>query len=353
MRLPVYDERKGAFAQLRDRRVLIYWPHGLGDFVHLGHVVPLLEPSNEYFITRYGDDFVHLYDSAEGTAPLYSGTTPIGDGDARGARHLGIDFRRIRNREEDVTIADPLRSRVVECGIDAILYTDYPECEGRTRFPFHTKARALARDLVLPERLTQFELSRPLGNALRFDVPANARARIEQRVRTIAGPGERLYVISPGGHTNVEKTWPQADVDAFVALLGRRHASARAFVISERSVAERFGDLGLPFAHVLVTLLRAAHAFVGVPSGPLHAAIVLGASPVVGIWLSRYPDWYDEPRPSVTHVVGPMPYKKRYDQRIGSTSLPPTLHHTIVPFRERTPTPDDVLLALEDVGRKK
>jgi ADP-heptose:LPS heptosyltransferase len=278
---------------------------------------------------------------------------PIGDGSAQGARHLGIDFRRIRNREQDVTIAEPLRSRVIEHGIDAILYTDYPECEGRTRFPFHSKARALARDVVLPERLAQFDLSRPLASALRFDVPANARARIEERIRTIAGTRERLCVISPGGHTNVEKTWPQADVDAFVALLERRDASARAFVVNERNVAERFGDLSLPFAHVLVTLLRAAHAFVGVPSGPLHAAIVLGASPVVGIWLSRYPDWYDEPRPNVAHVVGPIPYKKRYDQRIGSTSLPPTLRHNIISFRERTPTPDDVLLALENVGRKE
>lgn len=348
MRLPVYDERNGAFARLRERRVLIYWPHGLGDFVHFGHVVPMLEPSNEYFITRYGDDFVHLYDGAEGIAPLYSGAMPIGDGGALGARHLGIDFRRIRNREEDVTIAEPLRSRVVEHGIDAILYTDYPECEGRTRFPFHTKARALARELVLPERLAQFDLSHPLGNALRFDVPPDARARIEERIRTLAGPGERLYVISPGGHTNVEKTWPQADVNTFVALLEQRDASARAFVVNERNVAERFGDLQLPFAYVLVTLLRAAHAFVGVPSGPLHAAIALGASPVVGIWLSRYPDWYDEPHPNVTHLVGPIPYKKRYDRRIGSTSLPPTLHHDIVAFRDRAPTPNDVLGALRE-----
>lgn len=343
MRLPVYDERKGAFARLRGRRVLLYWPHGLGDFVHLGHVVPLLESSNEYFITRYGDDFVHLYDGAEGIRPLYSGVRPIDDGSARGARHIGIDFRRIRNREEDVTIDEPLRSRVVEAGIDAVLYTDYPESEGRTRFPFHTKARALARDLVLPERLAQFDLGLPLRNALRFEVPAEASARIEERLRSIAGSDERLYVISPGGHTNVEKTWPKADVETFVALLRERDAAARTFVLDERSVGARFGSLDLPFAHVLITLLRAAHAFVGVPSGPLHAAIALGASPVVGLWLSRYPDWYDEPHPNVTHIVGPIPYSKRYDRRVGSTSLPRALQQNIISFRDRTPTPSEVL----------
>ncbi len=349
MRLPVYDERNEAFARLRGRRVLIYWPHGLGDFVHFGHLVPLLEPSNEYFITRYGDDFVHLYDGAEGVVPLYSGVGTIGDGSAQGARHLGVDFRRIRNREEDVTLAQPLRASVIEREIDAILYTDYPECEGRTRFPFHTKARALARELVLPERLAQFDLSLPLPTALRFEVPPDARTRIEERIRGIVGTGKRLYVISPGGHTNVEKTWPQAEVDAFVALLRERDPDSRAFAIGERSVAQHFGDLNVPFAHVLLTLLRAAHAFVGVPSGPLHAAIALGASPVVGLWLSRYPDWYDEARPNVTHIVGPIPYKNRYDQRIGSTSLPSGLGHTIVPFRDRTPTPREILLTLEDM----
>lgn len=346
MRLPVYDERKGAFARLRGRRVLIYWPHGLGDFVHFGHVLPLLEPSNEYFITRYGDDFVHLYDGAEAIAPLYSGVKNIGDGSAQSDRHLGIDVRRIRNREEKVMSAEPLRSRIVEAGIDAILYTDYPECEGRTRFPFHTKARALARDLVLPERLAQFDLNVSLPSALRFYVPPDVAARIERRIREIAAAGERLYLLSPGGHTNVEKTWPKEDVDAFVALLNDRDPTARAFVIDERNVAERFGDLDLSFSHVLVTLLRAAHAFVGVPSGPLHAAIALGASPVIGIWLSRYPDWYDEPHSNVIHLVGPIPYKKSYERRPGTTSLPPVLAHRIIPFRDRAPTPAEILSAI-------
>lgn len=346
MRLPVFDERKGAFARLHGRRVLIYWPHGLGDFVHLGSVIPLLEPSNDYFVTRYGDDFVHLYDGARGVAPIYSDSVRVGDGRAQGAHHLGIDFRKIRNRDEDLTIAEPLRARIVEAGIDALLYTDYPEREGRTRFPFHTKARALARDLVAPERLAQFDLAQPLATALRFDVPADARAKIEERLYELAPPGTKLYVISPGGHTLPEKTWPHEEVRALRELLHLDDASARTFVINEDDVARHFGDLDLPFAHVLVTLLRNAHAFVGVPSGPLHAAIALGASPVVGIWLHRYPDWYDEPHSNVTHLVGPVPYQKRYDRRPASTSLPPTMQQRIVAFRERIPSATDVLAAL-------
>ena len=36
-------EDRGRFAALRDARVLIYWPHGLGDWVHFGAIAPLLE----------------------------------------------------------------------------------------------------------------------------------------------------------------------------------------------------------------------------------------------------------------------------------------------------------------------
>jgi len=36
--------------------ILIYWPHGFGDLVFLGHLLPLLNPANHYFIYRIGDD---------------------------------------------------------------------------------------------------------------------------------------------------------------------------------------------------------------------------------------------------------------------------------------------------------
>ena len=34
--LPAVREDRGRFAALRDARVLIYWPHGFGDWVHFG-----------------------------------------------------------------------------------------------------------------------------------------------------------------------------------------------------------------------------------------------------------------------------------------------------------------------------
>src|SRR5579862_1404968 len=76
------------FAQLSDARVLIYWPHGLGDWTHLGAIVPLLDPSNSYAVTRFGDDYVSLMEGNRLLTPLFSGVRAPGDGGDRGAKHL-------------------------------------------------------------------------------------------------------------------------------------------------------------------------------------------------------------------------------------------------------------------------
>src|SRR5215469_13125610 len=81
-------EDRGRFADLRDARVLVYWPHGLGDWVHLSTIAPLLERSNTYAITRFGDDYVSLMDGNRYFTPLYSGVRAPGDGAEQGARHL-------------------------------------------------------------------------------------------------------------------------------------------------------------------------------------------------------------------------------------------------------------------------
>ena len=344
--MPVYDERHGAFANLRSARVLVYWPHGLGDFVHFGYVVPLLEPSNTYFITRFGDDFVHLYDRAVGIVPLYSGVRPIGDGSGAGPRHLGIEWKRIRNREMDVQFPDVLAARVREAGITALLYTDYPEYEGRRAYPFHTKARALIRQLVDPSRLGEMEMEGPLANALTFEVPDATRARIERRLREFVEPGTHLYLVAPGGHTNAAKTWPRACVDAFESGLRGFDSRGRCIVIDETSLRERFGDLDVPFAHLLVTLVKASHAFVGAAAGPLHAALAMRDGPVVGIWLAHHPDWYDEPNPDSIHLTGPLVAAKGYDRRKATTSKPPALRARTRSYPTRVPDASDVFEAL-------
>jgi len=346
VRLPVYDERKGAFANLRSQRVLIYWPHGFGDFVHFGYVVPFLDASNAYFITRFGDDFVHLYDDACGIAPLYSGVRPIGDGSAQGARHLGIEWKRIRNREGEAILPEPLGARVRDAGITALLYTDYPEYEGRGAYPYHTKARALIRQLADPARLREGNLERPLANALSFDAPAAVRARIEARLREFVEPGQHLYLVAPGGHTKAIKAWPRERVAAFELGLRAFDPLGRSLIVDEASLRERFGDLEVAFAHLLTTLLRASYTFVGAAAGPLHAALAMHASPVAGIWLAHHPDWYDEPNADAIHLTGPLIAAKGLDRRKATTTKPPEMRARTLAFPQRIPNADDVFEAL-------
>src|SRR5580693_2233037 len=98
-------EDRGRFAALRDRRVLIYWPHGLGDWVHFGAVAPLLEPSNSYAMTRFGDDYVSVMEGNASVEPLASGLRSPSDGAGAGARHLGLELRRCNGREVDIEVA--------------------------------------------------------------------------------------------------------------------------------------------------------------------------------------------------------------------------------------------------------
>jgi hypothetical protein len=351
MRLDVYDERRHHFARLRDRRVLVYWPHGFGDFVHFGYVAPLLEPSNAYFITRFGDDFVHLYDGCGAVTPMLSGARRVGDGSELGAKHLGIDWKRIRNRESDVILPEPLRTGAIEAKIDTLLYTDYPEYEGRLAFPYHTKARALIRDLVDPERLRTIDLRRPLGSALPFAAPRDVRARIEERLRTFVAPGEHLYLLAPGGHTNLKKSLEPQEVQRFASTLAAYDARARLVVISEEELARVFGDLDVAFAHLLVTLVRACHAFAGVAAGPLHAALAMQSAPVAGIWLAHHPDWYDEPYDDALHLLGPLVCRKHFDRRKATTTKPAAMRAKTIGFPDRVPNAHDAVMALDALLR--
>jgi hypothetical protein len=366
LELPVYSDDGRRFGSVTNRRVLIYWPHGFGDFVHLSLVVPLLEPTNQYYLTRFGDDFVHLYDEGERVLPLFSGTRAPGDGSGLGARpHFGLDLDHPPDGVTALDIPEPLHSRIVEHRIDAMLVCRYPEMTGRTPYPWHTKARYLASRIVAPERFAAVDLSQPLVSSLAFRAPADATARIEARLREWVEPGTHAYILSAGGHTQVDKIWFEHEIVAFAREVRRRDPRARVVTVDERTsdaigrehglaptTTDLFGDLDLPFAHVLVTLVRAAHAYAGVASGPLHAAIAMGGRPTVGIWLAHWPEYYDEPSPDAIHLVGPMVYRKGLDRRLGARTKARAgvLPYRIEAFRTRAPSSADALDAIERVN---
>ena len=109
-RLPVYTHERGAFNGVRDAKVLIYFPHGLGDRAQFARVLPMLEPSNRYWMTRYGDDCIALVDRCTGAQPVYLGVngTQNGDGAAFENRHFGLEYTRLDGSPRDVVLPDSL-----------------------------------------------------------------------------------------------------------------------------------------------------------------------------------------------------------------------------------------------------
>ncbi|MFZ1018751.1 MAG: hypothetical protein WAN39_12860 [Candidatus Cybelea sp.] len=334
--IPATREDRGRFAEVRSARVLIYWPHGLGDWVHFGYVAPLLESSNTYAITRFGDDYVSVMENNPIVLPLYSGVLPPEDGSERGAAHLGLALRQCNGQPVALNLPPPLAGAVEAFGAQRLLWTDYPETEGRTAFPFHTKARNLARLLVRPERLASFDLSQPLPSTIEFGVSPQTQLRVDERLARFL-PGRRLCVVSRSGVTAARKNWGDGtEARAFVAALNRQTPAWRFVSMENEDLGEAvsgfrtlFGDLDEPFARVFKALANRMDLFVGIPAGPLHLVMARGGIPVVGLWAAHHPDWYDEPNPEAIHLVGRFVRDRKFERRIATTSKPPSLQHRL------------------------
>ena len=331
-------EDRGRFAALRDSRVLIYWPHGLGDWVHFGAVAPLLEPSNTYAITRFGDDYVSVMDGNPIVPPLESGVRALGDGSALGMAHFGLRLRDCNGGTLAIDVPSSMDSSVRRFDPSALLWTDYPETEGRTPYPFHTKARNLVRLLVRRERLARFDLSQPLANTVDFAAPPETQRRVDQRLEQLAPARTRLAVISRSGFTAARKNWGDgSEARAFARALRRHSADWRVISMDDDDLGEGsatfralFGGVDEPFARLYKALVGRIGLFVGIPAGPLHVTLARGGVPTVGLWLAHHPDWYDEPNPDATHLVGLYVRERGFDRRPASTTKPPSLAHRIV-----------------------
>ncbi len=335
--LPVLREDRGRFAALRDSRVLIYWPHGLGDWVHFGGVLPLLEPSNTYGITRFGDDYVSLMEGSAPIEPLFSGVRSPQDGASRGARHLGLSLHRCVGRRVSVTLPPPLDDAVMRFAPGVVLWTDYPETEGRTAYPFHTKARNLIRLLVRDERLGTVDLAAPLRNAIDFRAPSATQQRIDERLAQFAQPGGRLGVISRSGITAARKNWGDgSEARAFVGAMRSASKDWRFISMDDEDLGDGvagfrslFGELDEPFARLYKALTRRVDLFVGIPAGPLHFTMAAGGIPTIGLWIAHHPDWYEEPNPDAIHLIGRYVRDRAFERRPATTTKPPSLQHRL------------------------
>src|SRR6185312_10485385 len=109
-----------------------------------------------------------------------------GDGSERAALHFGITLEQCNGRRVSLALPEPLDEEVLRFAPEALLWTDYPETEGRTAYPFHTNARNLARLLVRRERLQGFDLSQPLPSTIDFSVAEDVQRRVDERLARFA-----------------------------------------------------------------------------------------------------------------------------------------------------------------------
>ncbi|MBV8725237.1 MAG: hypothetical protein JO078_08160 [Candidatus Eremiobacteraeota bacterium] len=346
-------EDRGRFARRTGTNVLVYWPHGFGDWVHFGGIAPLLEPSNRYAITRFGDDYVSVLDGCNGVTPLYSGERSPGDGSAMGAPHFGLRLRDCNGRRRRIAVAQPLGDAVECFAPEILLWTDYPETEGRTAFPFHTKARNLVRHLVAPDRLKTAPLFEPLKNAIDFTPSPEVLRIVDERLSQFAPPGTRLCVVSTTGITASRKNWGDGhEARDFVSMLRARSHRWRVLSMDDETVGDAvfrrvFASIEQPFARVFKALAARTDLFIGIPSGPLHFVLARGGIPTVGLWLAHHPDWYDEPNADAIHLIGNYVRERGFDRRPATLTKPPSHAHRVRYVAMRTMEARDVMAAAD------
>jgi hypothetical protein len=359
--LPAMREDRGRFAALRNERVFTYWPHGLGDWAQVAAILPLFEPSNAYAIARFGDDYSSLLEGNAYVRVLRSGILRLGDGSSFGAKDLGLQQRRLDGSVRRVMVPHPLADDLADFAPTAMLWTDYPETEGRTPFPFQSKARNLARLLVSPERLAGIDVTKPLATTVDVRSDPMLQASVDLRLGRFAPSGARRLLLSVSGYTAERKNWDLAQARAFVALVHRDDPRSRVIVMEDPALGkssawpgreivagyrELFSDLDTPFARVFLALLKRVDAMVGVPAGPLHVAMIHRGFPIVGLWLAHLPEWYDEPNPDAVHLIGSYPSERRFDRRPATTTLPMGWHRKTMLDRRTIPA-EAVIAALK------
>jgi hypothetical protein len=385
----ICTHERGEFQSVRNSNVLIYWPHGFGDLVQLGYILPLLDSSNQYWVTRFGDDATSLMEGNDWITPIYLGesSTRAHEGEHYNNRNFGLDYKQIDGSIEKPSLPLPLYRACKQNRIDVILWSSFPEVFGRAVFPFHSKCRNLIPSLVREEARSQFRLCAPLKSSIGFEVPPWIARWVEARLASFGGFGSRkLCLISRNGYTSVGKNWGHLwredmrqnrrregeECRDFMRLMLRKNRRWMFLVMEDRlfsgddtvrspdlncySYAELFGSAGassLPYGMLIKALLNFAELSVGVPTGPYHLSMAKTDLPTVGIWTEHMPSWYDEPKEASIHLISRNVRDQQADKRPGSFARQGELDFKLVWLDSRVITGAQVLSAVEQLlGRR-
>jgi hypothetical protein len=387
LRLQAWTAERGEFTRVRGESVLLYWPHGFGDWVQLAYVLPLLERSNRYWITRFGDDNVAVMDGNPHVTPLPVGVGSVhcDDGGDFHNQHFGLEYDGIVEGEPmPLELPLALAEQCRQHDVRHIVWSNFPETHGMTEFPFHSKARGCLRTLAGEAKLRRTDLSRPLPSSINFEVAPVITAWVESRLRSHAGfaAGRRLCIVGRNGYTSIGKNWghlwredlcPSSRREGvecidFMRIMRKKDPRWLFVVMEDRlfpgedsvcspelhawSYAALFGtpdNSVLPFGLVMKVLVNLAELCVGVPSGPYHLAMAKPGLPTVGIWIEHLPSWYDEPKAASRHVISRNVRDCGLDRRPGSFFRKEGLEFRALCVDSRIITGEQVVAAVEDL----
>jgi hypothetical protein len=338
VQLRVFTHDSGHFKNVRGENVLLYWPHGFGDWIQFSSVLRFLDPTNQYWMTRFGDDTVTVMNGHLIAKPIYLGVNSphCDDGGLYGIKNFRLTYQQFDGRAVDVVVPQVLYQFIVQHHITSMLWTWYPETHGSESPPYHTKARRMAAHLT--ERLPE-SFSVPLPSSLSLKSNGILRQIVEARLTNYCGFGDRqLCLVGRGGYTSVGKNWghlwredlPEgqrsegAECRDFIQLMLKKNPNWCFLLMEDRNFgdslksesiqtytyADLFGEPEhaiAPFGQIMKCLVQFSSLCVGVPAGPYHFAAQVEALPTVGIWIEHLPSWYDEPRDGLTHVIGSKP----------------------------------------------
>jgi hypothetical protein len=339
----------GDFSSVTGSNVLIYLPHGFGDWVQFAAVLPFLDPSNRYYMTRFGDDTCAVMEGCDYALPLYGGSSIQPSNLPR--LHFGLDYAEVDGTVKTLEMPLSLQRQCQRLEIDTVYWTDLPDPWGEIPVPYQTKARYQLPYIVSSERLAQFDLSKPLKNPISFDVSPWLTRWVESRLTTYGRFGERkLCLITRNGYTTIGKNWGYLYRDEVPGKPLREGEECRDFMrlllhqdprwmflvmedklyqgedtvrdpeLNSYSYAEIFGQIGgqtPPFGLVLKALTNFASLSVGIPSGPYHLSMIKEGLPTIGLWTEQLPCWYDEPKAESLHLIGRYVHDRGIDQRPG------------------------------------
>jgi hypothetical protein len=334
--------------QLHDATIVIYFPHGLGDWVMFNNIARFFTcNNNKIYITRFGDDYVSLQDGSPYLHPVYTGINNVHCNDGADYARHHFHFH-LPDSPIKTTVAMAEKLREIKC--THICFSGFPEVGGGSRGPlFHSKPRAIMRALY--SQLTAAEqdaLRRPLSSAVNTHANSFITALVATSLRNFTpyDANTKLVVITRYGLTSIGKNWGHLfrsgkypnegdECREFIAICRRKNPNTifvsmehegvvgasslvdhanNVFSFSELFNNKKFGNFSAPFTAVLAALLRLTDIHVGCPTGASGVATLFPNVRNILLWLELFPSWYFEPTNNTLNVISKNQLERRRNQ---------------------------------------